>query len=233
LVIADYSQFELRALAEMSQDPVMTTAFQNGEDLHAKTAQALFGPGFTKEHRQIAKTFNFQSAYGSGPQGLADKVNTDVPGMNMKAWEAAQHLKKFYQTYPVLKAYLDRSQQFGKDECWCATPSGRKRWFTRPDPSHEKYKQQMSAIGREAGNMPIQGCNADCTKIASALFDANKVGTTQILMWVHDEIVVQVETDFAEFEAKWLQECMIEAGKRYLKTVPVEVSITIGDKWCK
>jgi DNA polymerase-1 len=226
LIVADYSQMELRILAQLSQEPRMLEAFQKGEDLHSKTAEALFGAEYTKEQRGLAKTINFGIAYGAGPSTLADAA--DIPIRQAQAL-----LQKYFQTYPKLKEYLDRSARSAQDYCFAATPAGRKRWFTRPDPNAEKYRQQMGAIGREGCNMPIQGCNADATKIASAEFETGKCEGTQILMWVHDEIVVQAVEENTEHEAAWLRTCMIEAGKRYLPDVPCEVSISISERWCK
>ena len=226
LVVADYSQMELRILAQLSQESRMLEAFQKGEDLHAKTAEALFGEGWTKEQRALAKTINFGIAYGAGPSTLAEAA--DIPIRQAQAL-----LQKYFQTYPKLKEYLDRSARHAQDYCFAATPAGRKRWFTRPNPEAENYRQQLGAIGREGCNAPIQGCNADATKIASAKFDRVKAASTQILLWVHDEIVVQARDDMAKVESAWLKQCMIEAGKLYLPDVPCEVSITIGDRWTK
>jgi DNA polymerase-1 len=228
LIVADYSQMELRILAQLSQEPGMLSAFRDGEDLHAKTAEALFGEGWTKEQRGLAKTINFGIAYGAGPNTLAEAA--DIP-----IRQAQVLLQKYFKTYPKLKEYLEKSAQRAKDLCYAETPAGRKRWFTRPKPDAENYRQQMGAIGREGCNMPIQGCNADATKIASALFadylcDEPDV---QILMWVHDEIVVEAAGGVAEMASDALKSCMIEAGKRYLPDVPVEVTISISDRWEK
>jgi DNA polymerase I len=229
LIVADYSQMELRILAQLSQEPKMIQAFRDGTDLHSQTAEALFGPEFTKEQRQIAKTFNFAVCYGSGPGTLAQQA--DIPYLQAKAL-----LAKYFQTYPMLKEFLDRSSRHAQDYCYSETPAGRKRWYNRPDPTAENYKQQLGAIGREGCNAPIQGCNADCTKIASALFEravSDCLPRGRILMWVHDEIVVESPEETAELDADLLKHCMIEAGERYLTDVPVEVSIAIGDRWQK
>lgn len=227
LIVADYSQMELRILAQLSQEPKMIEAFRSGEDLHSKTAEALFGAGWTKEQRAIAKTFNFAVCYGSGPGTLADQA--DIP-----IWQAKQLLSKYFKTYPKLKEYLDSSQRHAKDECFCETPAGRKRFFNRPDPSAENYKAQMAAIGREGGNMPIQGCNADATKIASRLFEERKnAANTQIILWVHDEIVVQADEGIVDREVATLEWCMIQAAEIYVTDLPVEVSITVGERWEK
>jgi DNA polymerase-1 len=223
---------ELRILAQLSQEPKMIEAFRSGEDLHSKTAEALFGAGFTKEQRAIAKTFNFAVCYGSGPATLADQA--DIP-----IWQAKQLLSKYFKTYPKLKEYLDSSQRHAKDECFCETPAGRKRFFNRPDPSAENYKQQMAAIGREGGNAPIQGCNADAAKVASRLFEEHTFEETdvQIIMWIHDEIVVQVPSDSPfgspEAYAELLRKCMIQAAEIYVTDLPVEVSLTIAERWEK
>lgn len=232
LIIADYSQMELRILAQLSQEPKMLEAFRNGEDLHAKTAAAIFGPDYTKEQRQVAKIINFGTAYGAGPPTIA--AEADISFAQAKAL-----LAKFFGEYTVLKQYLDQSKRNAQDYCFAATPAGRKRFFKRPEPDAEKYVQQMAAIGREGCNAPIQGCNADATKRASTIFAERTIEETdvQIVMWIHDEIVVQVPDDSPfgspEAYAELLKSCMIEAAQRYVTDIPVEVSITIGDRWQK
>lgn len=228
-IIADYSQMELRVLAQMSQEPRMLEAFNTNIDLHSQTAALLFGEDFTKEHRSVAKTINFGIAYGAGPGTISREAS--IPFRH-----AVKLLEKYFDGYPKLKQYLDASQMRAKDHCISLTPAGRKRWYDRPDPCAENYDQQLAAIGREGCNAPIQGCNADVTKKASILFRQScerLMMDAEIVLWVHDEIVVQCPTPCAEVYADVLRECMVAAGAEYITDLPVEVSITVSDRWEK
>jgi DNA polymerase-1 len=235
LIIADYSQMELRVLAQLSQEPKLLEAFRTGADLHTQTARILYGGEEpSKEQRSFAKTFNFAVSYGAGPPTLAQQT-----GLSIK--DASKLFDKFFSGYPTLKAYLDRSAQFAKDNLYSVTPAGRKRYYTRPDREDmRQYVRRMDAIGREGCNMPVQGCNADITKLASIAFHERTIkerDDVKLLMWVHDEVVLEVSADpmFGTPEAygALLRECMIEAARPYLPDVPVEVSMVISDCWEK
>lgn len=229
LITADYSQFELRVLASLSKEPLMVNAFRNGIDLHSQTAELLFGPEFTKEDRKTAKTFNFAIAYGAGPPALAQQCGVSI--------QVAQQLyDKFFKSYPILAGYLRRSSQYAKDYGESSSPFGRKRYYTRPSIEDEGYRWRMEAIGRAGVNHPIQSCNGDSIKLASLGIDRRikRLGiNASILMWIHDEIVVQCEEEHAELLAGIVEQEMVEAAVRFVTEVPVEVSLSISDRWSK
>jgi DNA polymerase-1 len=231
LIIADYSQMELRVAAELSAEPLFVEAIKTGVDLHKQTASLIYQVPMeevTKEQRSVAKTINFGICYGAG-------ANTVAANTGLSVEDAQKLLDRFFTAYGVLREYLDRTGRHAQDHMWSATPAGRKRFYDRPDPTDKReYRRRMSGIAREGCNMPIQGCNADSTKLASIMAHGplRDLGAS-ILMWVHDEIVVEAPEEQAEMAADLLKECMIAAAETWVKSVPIDVSVTISERWEK
>ncbi len=226
LIIADYSQIELRILAEFSNDSVFMDAFNSGADLHKVTAAQVFNVSVdqvSKEQRDFAKRLNFGVVYGIGPQRFAIMTGTGVP-------EAENVLRKYFATYKGLDTYLREAANRAVREKQARTGSGRLVRF-RFD---EQDRQQISMTQRNGKNTPIQGPSADILKRALRLLnDDLKDTSARIVNIIHDEIVVEADSDQAEEIAMKVERAMVAAGQEYLETVPVKVETEIADEWVK
>lgn len=226
LVIADYSQIELRILAEFSGDQGFINAFNSGADLHRVTAAQVFNTELdqvTKEQRDFAKRLNFGVVYGIGAQRFA--LMTDV-----SVSEAENVLKRYFATYRQLDSYLKDAANRAVSDRQARTASGRLVRF-RYD---ENDRQQISMTQRNGKNTPIQGTSADILKRALKLMKQELGGSSaKIVNIIHDEIVVEVDEGEAEGIARRVEGVMCAAGEEYLKAVPVKVETEIADEWVK
>jgi DNA polymerase I-like protein with 3'-5' exonuclease and polymerase domains len=226
LIIADYSQIELRILAEFSGDQGFMQAFNSGADLHRVTASQVFGVGLeqvSREQRDFAKRLNFGVVYGIGAQRFALMTGLTVP-------EAENVLRRYFGTYRELDNYLREAANAAVRDRQARTASGRLVRF-RYD---ENDRQQISMTQRNGKNTPIQGTSADILKRALRLLRDELRGTNaQIVNIIHDEIVVEADADEAEDIAAKVERVMCAAGQEYLKTVPVKVETEIADEWVK
>ncbi|HSQ22880.1 MAG TPA: DNA polymerase [Pyrinomonadaceae bacterium] len=226
LVIADYSQIELRILAEFSGDPVFIDAFRSGADLHRVTAAQVFGVSqdqVTKEQRDFAKRLNFGVVYGIGAQRFSMMTGLGVS-------EAEDVLRRYFATYRGLDRYLRESANRAVSEKQARTGSGRLVKFNY-DPSD---RQQVSMTQRNGKNAPIQGTSADILKRALRLLnDELRQTSANIVNIIHDEIVVEVDEDEAPGVAQTVERAMCAAGEEYLQTVPVKVESQIACDWTK
>src|ERR1051325_11719405 len=226
LVIADYSQIELRILAEFSGDEAFTNAFKSGADLHKVTAAQVFGvteDQVTKEQRDFAKRLNFGVVYGIGAQRFSM-----MTGLGQT--EAEDVLRKYFATYCRLDAYLKDSANRAVDEKQARTASGRlvKFNFDASD------RQQISMTQRNGKNAPIQGTSADILKRALRLLNDELRSTSgKIVNIIHDEIVVEVDQNEAETVAAKVERAMCAAGEEYLHNVPVKIESQIACEWTK
>jgi DNA polymerase-1 len=226
LVIADYSQIELRILAEFSGDRAFIDAFRSGADLHRVTAAEVFNVSVdqvSREQRDFAKRLNFGVVYGIGAQRFSIMTGLGLP-------EAEGVLKKYFATYRQLDTYLNEAANRAVRERQARTGSGRLVRF-RYD---EQDRQQISMTKRNGKNTPIQGTSADILKRALRLLKDELRGTNaQIVNIIHDEIVVEADADEAEDVALKVERAMVAAGEEYVKTVPVKVETEIADEWVK
>ncbi|HYV24320.1 MAG TPA: DNA polymerase [Pyrinomonadaceae bacterium] len=226
LVIADYSQIELRILAEFSGDDAFINAFKSGADLHKVTAAQVFGVSadqVTKEQRDFAKRLNFGVVYGIGAQRFSIMTGVGVS-------DAEDILRRYFATYKKLDAYLRESANRAVDEKQARTGSGRLVKFNY-DPSD---RQQVSMTQRNGKNAPIQGTSADILKRALRLLsDELRETSAQIVNIIHDEIVVEVDEGEAADVAERVEHAMVAAGQEYLQTVPVMVESQIASEWTK
>lgn len=229
LITADYATAELRILAEVSQDPVFLRTFNEGGDLHAIVAAQMFGRPVSKEEtpelRDRAKAINFGLVYGMGAVGLAKQISVTVD-------EASALLERYFDTYPAIRGYLHRSSAASVDRGWAQTLSGRRFWLT----DMTRQGADGSAIERVARNMPIQGSNADITKVAmarvaKAIADAGL--DAQIVNMVHDEIVVEASYADAEPARDLIVAEMRSAGASFVGSVPMDVDAQIDHHWSK
>ncbi|HEV8369969.1 MAG TPA: DNA polymerase [Pyrinomonadaceae bacterium] len=226
LVIADYSQIELRILAEFSGDQGFIDAFNSGADLHRVTASQVFNASLdqvTKEQRDFAKRLNFGVVYGIGAQRFALMTGLTTP-------EAENVLRRYFGTYRQLDAYLKEAANRAVNDRQARTASGRLVRF-RYD---ENDRQQISMTQRNGKNTPIQGTSADILKRALKLLKGElKDSTAQIVNIIHDEVVVEADASEAESIAQKVEKVMCAAGEEYLKSVPVKVETEIADEWIK
>ena len=226
LVIADYSQIELRILAEFSGDQGFIDAFNSGADLHRVTAAQVFNVPLdqvSKDQRDFAKRLNFGVVYGIGAQRFALMTG-------MSVGEAENILRRYFATYRGLDSYLRDAANRAVRERQARTGSGRLVRF-RYD---EQDRQQISMTQRNGKNTPIQGTSADILKRALRLLkDELRDTNAQIVNIIHDEIVVEANADEAEEVARKVERAMCAAGEEYLKTVPVKVETEIADEWVK
>ena len=226
LVIADYSQIELRILADFTGDQGFVDAFNSGADLHKVTAAQVFNvplEGVTKEQRDFAKRLNFGVVYGIGAQRFSM-----MTGLSLT--QAEDLLRRYFATYRQLDSWLRDAAQHAIRERAARTASGRLARF-RFD---SEDRQAMSLAQRNGKNTPIQGSSADILKRALRLLhDELRDTSACIINIVHDEIVVEADTNDTEAIAKKVEDAMCQAGEEYVKKVPVKVETEIADEWVK
>ncbi len=226
LIIADYSQIELRILAEFSGDRGFLEAFNSGADLHRVTAAQVFNvpvDQVSRDQRDFAKRLNFGVVYGIGAQRFSIMTGLGVP-------EAENILRKYFATYRELDTYLSEAANRAVRERQARTGSGRLVRF-RYD---EQDRQQISMTKRNGKNTPIQGTSADILKRALRILRDELRGTNaQIVNIIHDEIVVEADETEAQDVAQKVERAMCAAGEEYLKSVPVKVETEIADEWVK
>ncbi len=240
LVVADYSAFEMRILADLSQDEKMVHALNEGLDIHSYTASLMFGkeytPDFKKKYpdlRQIAKPIGFGLMYGMGPTGLANRLFMET-GKPVSKEEGADYMNRYFASYPSVRDFLDKTAKTAVRNGWSMTPAGRKRWYHKPEKDDPEFKRKVSQIEREAKNHPIQGTNADAVKFA-LVYISEKLKTEgidgAITHSVHDEIVTEVREDQAEAWSLIQSEQMVRAAKLFIKSVKVISDPFVSDVW--
>jgi len=219
LIIADYSQIELRIAAEISRDQNMLKAYNNGYDLHKLTASIITRKPIdqvTKEQRQAAKAVNFGLIYSMGAKGLIATARNDY-GVVLSPDEAKLFRQRFFEFYKGIQEWHRRIYQSGARET--RTIGGRRRIFE----SFEFTKLL---------NSPVQGTSADITKRALCLLSERLTGTeVKIIGCIHDEVILEAPESESDEVRDLLRSTMIEAGEYYLKSVPVEVEVSVVDNW--
>ncbi len=232
LITADYSQIELRIMAEVSEDPAFLEAFNKDVDLHTLTASQMFRiptEEVDKEKRFQAKSINFGLMYGRGPASLGNQIGLSID-------DSKKLLDVYFATYKKVKRWLDNMGRDAMRYGYVRTLGGRKRSFIMPEKTDPEYQKLIGAVERQGKNMPIQGTSADITKYA-LVYIADEIKAKKydayLIHTVHDEIVTEAREDIADEVAKMVEEKMIEAGKKLLKLVPVKVDVHIADCWEK
>jgi DNA polymerase-1 len=224
LLVADYSQIELRLLAHFSEDPAFVRAFEQGGDIHRQTAAVIFAvpqDQVTAEMRAQAKTINFATIYGQGPVALARQL-----GITLDAAKA--FIKQYFERFAGVRAWLDRTIAQAREKGYVETLFARRRYI----PELKDRNFNIRAFGeRTATNSPLQGSAADLIKVAMtrihAALPAEAPGS-RMLLQVHDELV---------FEVPEGQECSArELVKRHMEgaatlRVPLVVSVGAGTNW--
>lgn len=226
LVWGDYSQIELRIIADFSGDQNMLQIFIDGRDPHMDAAERLFqltASDITSEQRHLAKDLNYGISYGVGAEKFALKghISEDV---------ATVLIKRYFEAYPRVKTWLNQAAWRAVKYRDCRTASGRLLRFN----FDEANPRQVSAAKRNGKNAPIQGTCSDIIKTALVLVYKETRDTPILMVHVfHDEIILECPDEYVEQAKELLNRCMIKAAKVFLKTVPIEVDIKSGRQWGK
>ncbi|MEJ2597347.1 MAG: DNA polymerase I [Anaerolineales bacterium] len=225
LLSVDYSQVELRIVAHMADDQAMLSAFRAGQDIHAATAAAIYGipiETVNKEQRRRAKGVNFGLIYGMSAYGLTRYTDLTLA-------ESEDFMEKYFQQFPGVKKYLDNMRKLAAEQGYVETLMGRRRYF--PNLKNQSNRNIRNREEREAINAPIQGTAADIMKIAMlrvppALQEAGL--SAQMLLQVHDELVLECPQEELRKTAKVIQKVMEGA---YNMKVPLRTEARYGTNW--
>ncbi len=221
---ADYSQIELRILADMSQDEIMCKAFREDADIHTICASQIFNvpiENVSKQLRSRAKAVNFGIVYGISEFGLAEQT-----GINRK--EAKQYIEEYLNKYSGIKNYMDEIVEIAKRKGYVDTKFGRRRYI--PELSSNNYMVRKFG-DRAAMNTPIQGTAADIMKIAMInVYKKLKEEKlkSRIVLQIHDELLIEAYDDEKELVAKILKEEMENACTL---SIPLKVEVESGKNW--
>jgi DNA polymerase-1 len=222
LVVADYSQIELRLLAHMSGDPVLTDAFRQGEDIHTRTAAEVMGVPpmlVTREARNNAKAVNFGIVYGISAFGLAANL-----GISRK--EAETYIKAYFERYAGVKRFIDETIARTRETGVARTLFGRER----PIPDiNSRNPNARGFAERTAVNSPIQGTAADLIKVAMVRIDHALAGSeSRLLLQVHDELVLEAPAGEIESVKQLVKR---EMERVFELSVPLLVEVGVGENW--
>jgi DNA polymerase-1 len=225
MLSADYSQIELRLAAHMADVPQLRDAFARGDDIHSMTAQELFGE-VTRDTRASAKTINFAILYGISRWGLAGRLS-------ITADEAQAMIDRYFERFPGIRDYIHATLTGVRETGFTTTLFGRKTHF----PSiRSKIQHERQGAERAAVNAPVQGTSADIIKRAMArmcpALEAEGLGTTRMLLQVHDELVFEVPEADVEAASAVIRRVMAGAAEPAVTlTVPLGVEIGTGPNW--
>ena len=224
IVSADYSQIELRIMAHLSRDAGLLKAFAEGKDIHRATAAEVFGlplESVTGEQRRSAKAINFGLIYGMSAFGLARQLN--IPRK-----EAQKYMDLYFERYPGVLDYMERTRAQAKEQGYVATLDGRRLYL--PDIQASNAARRAGAE-RAAINAPMQGTAADIIKRAMIAVDGwleAEKPRVRMIMQVHDELVFEVHKDDVEAVSKKVHELMENSTTL---DVPLLVEVGSGENW--
>jgi DNA polymerase-1 len=229
LVSADYSQIELRVLAHIADIPQLKKAFDDGLDIHAMTASEMFGvpiEGMPGEVRRRAKAINFGIIYGISAFGLANQL-----GIGRE--EAAAYIKTYFERFPGIRDYMERTKTFAREHGFVETIFGRRIHYPE---INTRNPSMRGFLERAAINAPIQGSAADIIRRAMirmpAALDAAGLGSTRMLLQVHDELVFEARDGEAEQAIGTARKVMEAAALPAVKLkVPIHVDAKAADNW--
>jgi DNA polymerase-1 len=224
LLVADYNQIELRCIAHLAQDPGLIESFRSGRDIHTETASRIFGvePGaVTIDQRSKAKMVSYGLAYGMEAYGLGQRLNIPTE-------EAALILAAYFEAFPSVKEYMERTVAEARERGYTETLFGRRRQI--PELSSPNYRIRQAGE-RQAMNAGIQGLAADIFKVAlvrltAALEDSQM--DSQLILQVHDEVLLDVPPAEHDRAAKVVVDTMTGAVDL---SVPLEVNLAFGPSW--
>lgn len=226
IVSADYSQIELRIMAHLSGDKTLIAAFQNGEDVHRRTAAEVFGTAtenVTPEQRRYAKTINFGLIYGMGQYGLAKSLGID----NLSA---KTFIDRYFARYPGVAEYMQRTKEQAAAQGYVETLFGRRLYL--PD-IRNKNANARAGAERAAINAPMQGTASDLIK--RAMIDVSRWLVSddlksKLIMQVHDELVLEVVETELDFVKEKLPQIMAKVDGGLLD-VPLVAEVGVGENW--
>ncbi|HLH28898.1 MAG TPA: DNA polymerase, partial [Acidimicrobiales bacterium] len=224
LLVADYDQIELRAIAHLSGDPGLTAAFAAGEDIHRTVAARVFGippEEVTVAHRSTAKMVSYGLAYGMEAYGLSQRLGVPVE-------EAADILAAYFEAFPYVRDYMERTVAEARTVGYTVTAFGRRRPL--PDLVSTNYQVRLAAE-RQAMNAGIQGLAADLFKLALIRLDRGlEEGgfETDLVLQVHDEVLLDVVPTESDEVAALTEEAMVGAADL---SVPLVVEMSWGSSW--
>lgn len=226
IVSADYSQIELRIMAHLSGDKTLIAAFQNGEDVHRRTAAEVFGTAtenVTPEQRRYAKTINFGLIYGMGQYGLAKSLGID----NLSA---KTFIDRYFARYPGVAEYMQRTKEQAAAQGFVETLFGRRLYL--PD-IHNKNANARAGAERAAINAPMQGTASDLIK--RAMIDVSRwlsddLLQSKLIMQVHDELVLEVPEAELDLVKEKLPQIMAKVDEGMLN-VPLVAEVGVGMNW--
>lgn len=228
LVSADYSQIELRLLAEIADIPVLQQAFRDGLDIHAMTASEMFGvpiKGMPSEIRRRAKAINFGIIYGISAFGLANQLG-------IAREEASAYIKKYFERFPGIRAYMDETRDFCRSHGYVTTLFGRKMYY----PDIKASNASVRAFNERAAiNARLQGTAADIIRRAMTRMEdalVQKKLSAQMLLQVHDELIFEVPDAEVEATLPVVQHVMQDAPfPAVLLSVPLHVDARAANNW--
>ncbi|HYF47669.1 MAG TPA: DNA polymerase I, partial [Acidimicrobiales bacterium] len=224
MLVADYNQIELRCIAHLAEDPGLIDAFESRRDIHTETASRIFGvepDGVTGDMRSKSKMVSYGLAYGMEAYGLGQRLNIPTD-------EAAEILDAYFEAFPAVKAYMERTVAEARERGYTETLFGRRRPIPELSSSNFRIRQ---AGERQAMNAGIQGLAADIFKVALVRLDAALLADdhrSRLILQVHDEVLLEVAPE--EHDAMTELTTSVLSGAADLR-VPLEVNLAFGDSW--
>jgi len=222
LVVADYSQIELRVLAHLSGDENLIKVFREGKDIHTQTAAWMFGLDLDQvrgEQRRAAKTINFGVLYGMSAHRLSNELAIPYA-------EAERFIERYFASCPRVRAWIEQILADARQKGYVETMFGRRRFVADLD---SRIRSVREAAERMAFNMPVQGTAADLMKLAMVKLQPELEGLeAHLVLQVHDELLVEAPAHKAEQVAGVVREVM---QKAWALEVPLEVGTGIGENW--
>ncbi len=224
LLAADYSQVELRIMAHFAGDEKMRAAFAEGRDIHASTASIVFGVDegdVDREMRGRAKAINFGLLYGMGPNRLARETGLDI-------FEARSFIERYFESFPAVRGWIDETLDSVREKGYVETLMGRRRDIPDINADNQRFRAVAENV---AVNTPIQGSAADVIKRAMIDLEARLTESdlqAQLLLQVHDELVLEVPSSELEATTELVRDCMEGAVEL---DVPLQVDFGHGANW--
>lgn len=223
LLAADYSQIELRIMADLADDPNLKQAFQQGLDIHTATASKVFQVPInqvSKQQRNVGKTMNFATLYGQGPHALSRQLGVEYE-------VARQYIAEYFEQFPKVREWMEKTLAFGYENGYVESLWGRKRYMPELKASNRMIK---SAGERAAINHPVQSTAADMIKKAMKEIDKALRGTCTLILQVHDELLFECIPQSVSEVGKMVREKMENALKL---SIPVVVDLKVGKNWAE
>ncbi|MCZ6167262.1 DNA polymerase I [Campylobacter ureolyticus] len=216
LISLDYSQIELRLLAHFSKDPSLLKAFNDGEDIHTRTAISIFGNS-NKDKRAIAKSINFGLIYGMGANKLSNELG-------ISRSEAKDYIERYFKAFVTIKEFLESIKISAKNSGFTTTILGRKRFFdfanARP--------REFAMYERESVNTKFQGSAADIIKMAMVKIYPLLNENARMLLQIHDELIFEVKDEMIDEFGKMARDIMQNV---YMLNVPLISSLCVAKSW--